>query len=222
MQVESHELESLLQSKGVSTSAIARAHLIAANGRTNLLRALNQMGELQDDTFAEVVSVLSNWPILRSSDAPDEAIASALSKAFMRARREVQSGEQGGLVDVGFVNPLDSEAVEGVRFALGPLLGKCVVVQAAAWKRAFSEFYDEVVEQGSVEASVEDQVLSRIFDQDRDAPVARKVAGFLTEAVSRRASDIHIEARRNQVDVRMRVDGRLQLFHRSQSRRHLR
>lgn len=128
----------------------------------------------------------------------------------MRTRQVVPVREREGLIDMAFVNPLDVDAISGVRFGLQGALGQCTVVSAAAWRRLFSELYDRPDAHAASEASVEDQVLARIFDQDRDAPIARRVASFLSEAVARRASDLHVEARRNHVDVRLRIDGRLE------------
>lgn len=203
-------LEDLLAGKGVSSTTIARAQTIAASGRTSLLRTLSQMGELPDAAYAEIVSALSGFPILDDGDAPPEAVETPLSIPFMRARQVIPVRHQDGRIDVAFVNPLDTDAVAGVRFALRNMLGDLMVIPAAAWRRAFSEFYDHHPSSAALEASVEDQVLARIFDQDRDAPIARRVASFLSEAVARRASDLHVEARRNHVDIRLRVDGRLE------------
>lgn len=212
MQAGPGELVEILAARGLAPAVISRAQAIASSGRTHLLRALNQMGELTDDAFADIVAGISGWPVIASSEFPQVAIATELSLPFMRARQVIPLCEEAGAIDVGFVNPLDVDAVAGVRFALGPRLRDCVVVTAAAWRRAFSMLHDEAVDLASSESSVEEQVLSRIFDQDRDAPVARRVATFLSDAIARRASDIHIEARRNHVDVRMRVDGRLELY----------
>lgn len=51
--------------------------------------------------------------------------------------------------------------------------------------------------------------LDRLADATSDAPVIRLVHRLLTEAVNRRASDVHIEPMARHVTVRYRIDGRL-------------
>ena len=204
------QIEALLIARGVEASAIKRGRLISESSRVSLLRVLNQMGELADSAFAEILADISGLPIVEVGSLPQSAVETPLSVPFMRARQILPLRVNGDVVDLAFVNSLDEEAVAGACFALGRSMGQSFIILADDWKQVFARFYDSEVSLDAISSSVEDQVLMKIFDQDRDAPVARRVAGLLGDAVARSASDIHIEARRNHVDIRFRIDGRLE------------
>lgn len=203
------EIEALLVARGVDVSAIGRARSIADANRVSLLRILNQMGELADDTLADIVSILSGFATITPDQLAPIAIECPLSKSFMRAKQLLPIRERDGVVDVAYVNALDDQATAGVRFALGSAVGESFVITAGDWKQAFNRLYETGGTLTGMSETGEDQLLVRLFDQDRDAPVARKIASLLTDAVMRGASDIHIETHRNSVDVRFRIDGRL-------------
>jgi general secretion pathway protein E len=204
------QVEALLLARGVEATAIRRARSISESSRVNLLRVLNQMGELTDGAFAEILTDISGLPIVDAAALPNSAIETPLSAAFMRARQILPLRVNEDTVDLAFVNTLDDEAVAGARFALSHRMGESFIILADDWKQAFARLYDVEVSLDSISTSIEDQLLTKIFDQDRDAPVARRVAGLLGDAVARGASDIHIEARRNHVSIRFRLDGRLE------------
>lgn len=203
------QVEALLVARGIEATTVKRARVISEASHVHLLRVLNQMGELTDAAFAEILADVTGFPIIEAAALPQNAIETPLSTPFMRARQILPVRADQNTVDLAFVNSLDEEAMSGARFALGQRLGQSFIILADDWKQAFTRFYDVELTLDGVSNSVEDQVLMKIFDQDRDAPIARRIAGLLGDAVARGASDIHIEARRNNVVIRFRVDGRL-------------
>jgi type IV pilus assembly protein PilB len=65
----------------------------------------------------------------------------------------------------------------------------------------------EAIDVGTGDASAEDADVSELRKRVEEAPVVRLVNLILGEAISERASDIHIEPHRNRIVVRYRIDG---------------
>jgi general secretion pathway protein E len=205
------QIETLLIARGIEATAIKRARAISDSSRVHLLRVLNQMGELPDRAFADILADLTGVPVADTDLLPASVVETPLAVPFMRSRQILPLRADQETVDLAFVNTLDQDALAGARFALGSRMGQSFIILADDWKQAFARLYDSEIRLDGIAGSVEDQVLLKIFDQDRDAPVARRIAGLLADAAARGASDIHIEARRNHVNVRFRIDGRLEV-----------
>ena len=124
-------------------------------------------------------------------------------------------------------DPLDLEAIDDVRFAVGRDV-EVHVTTARDLRAAIDQYYHlgqaveglvgHVVEDADVELVEEDRLHTGAGDREevgpavpdeKAAPVIRLVNLVVTDAVARRASDIHLEPRRKFVQVRIRVDGRL-------------
>jgi len=75
-----------------------------------------------------------------------------------------------------------------------------------------SELGMEEIETETLEEEVNLEQLAR--EAETSAPIVRLVNAIITEAVTRGASDIHIEPQEKEVIVRYRVDGILRVFHR--------
>lgn len=210
MLARNEQIEGLLVARGVEAAAIKRARSVSQASGVDLLRVLNQMGDLGDDTLSDLLCDLCSVPQIRLVDFPETLPQTPIAIPFMRARQIAPYRARDGRIDVALVNPLDADAMSGIRFALREQFGSAYIVTAGDWKKLFSLHFDKTSESDAPPDSIEEQVLVRLFDNDRDAPVARRVASLLSNAVERGASDIHIESRRNRVDVRYRIDGRLE------------
>ncbi len=118
---------------------VKRARSVAESSKVNLLRVLNQMGELSDQAFAEILSTMSGLPIVDLILDPRGRRGHAgLSVSFMRAHRCCRSGYAEDRIDLAFVNTLDEQSHGGARFVLGDKLGRSLIILADDWKQAFT------------------------------------------------------------------------------------
>ncbi len=113
------------------------------------------------------------------------------------------------LVDVlKFITRLDIELVVAGEYSLRTLIEKHYDVTTAKLGELLDELEEMEIE---LVAEEEEHVnTAQLREQVEDAPVVRLINGVLTDAVKRRASDIHIEPYERQLRVRYRVDGALQ------------
>lgn len=185
-------------------SAAARAKLPAEA----LPLVLNRLGAVSDGDLQAAFMAITGFSA--ADGEIDAEIGQLLSPAFMRSHRCLPCRNNGPRVRLGLVDPMDDEAVRGVRFATGQDV-EVVVLLAAEQRRLFVDIYETTnVTWAQAVAERDEGRSAAALEFDRDAPVARRVAGWLADAVARRASDVHIEPRSNLLSIRFRIDGVLQ------------
>ena len=141
---------------------------------------------------------------------------------------EMREGEATERLRVAMVNPWDVEAIDLVqretRRRVEPLLASEGGL-LSAMERAYHEskgtanaedFSDTIAEatqagMSGVSEVTDDMDVNEAMRQSDQAPVIRLVNTLFSEAVRRRASDIHIEPRKKDFQIRYRIDGYLQL-----------
>jgi len=151
--------------------------------------------------------------------SPDSRPAAALelpgiSEHFLREQELLPLSLADGELKVATWDALNDFPLQALSFA-----GECRVVPTVATRSeieiALRELYPAPgFETAGARPTLADGILDDELDQLRDlasdAPVIRLVQRIITDAVSRRASDIHLEAEESALKVRFRVDGLLQ------------
>ncbi|WP_300531286.1 GspE/PulE family protein [Maricaulis sp.] len=174
-----------------------------------MVLALNRLGAIDDDDLRDAFCAITGLHPSRLVIDPEllaNADAQSVSLKFLEANRAVLLAVSDACVEVGAVDPLNPRLVPGLRFALQRDVKLCVI-RARDERRARSDRLAESEEWGSAVDEEDSTSMRQALEFDRDAPVARRVSKWLGEAVEMRASDVHIEPRSNQLEVRYRVDG---------------
>lgn len=203
----SSSVHPLIEAGYVELATFQRAERQAAAVSKPVEIVLNSSGALADEKLAEYYSKRLNLRVLAPEQLPsvrkdDESLNPDFMRKHMVLPIEIGDDE----ATIGFVNPEDVKAVRGVSFALRRTMIP-VILKSGDWKRAFLRLYEAA--SGDVDTiSINGDEL---LEQDRDAPIVRKVAGWLGDAADFGASDIHFEARRDGIEVRYRIDGTLRL-----------
>ncbi|MDR2980974.1 MAG: Flp pilus assembly complex ATPase component TadA, partial [Puniceicoccales bacterium] len=122
-------------------------------------------------------------------------------------------------IEIATADPLDTESID----ELSRLLKTTITVRLAtpqSIKEAFEQYYLKTEEGGAVfDAIFGDKADGMQLDlptgseagvKAEDAPIIRYVNLLITEAIKRRASDIHLEPLEKRFRVRYRIDGVLQ------------
>lgn len=123
------------------------------------------------------------------------------------------------LLVVGMVNPDDTKAQEAVKFIArrGRTNLGVYLISYGDWEetlKKYSPYRSEVeaaVKALSLRQGEGKQKIVRLEEggDEGDAPIIKIVANTLREAISERASDIHIEPQENYLRIRFRIDGEL-------------
>jgi general secretion pathway protein E len=160
----------------------------------------------------------SGVPEIVMEDFPQTPPAlKVLALPFMKRFRFVPLNDSGASVLIAMADPMDFNTREAIINAYGRPL-KVFKAQEETISQFIYRWYEaeadmtheraEGIEQGA--ASAEDQLWDdpeHLKDMASEAPVIRLVNHLISNALEVGASDIHIEPRRQHVQVRYRIDG---------------
>src|ERR1700730_15624243 len=194
---------------------LARAALIDSSG---IERAL----EIQSKSGGSLSKILADLGLPEVLPQP----TGLLPMDFCRERSVVPLSLKGNSLRLAMVNPLDYPTIQDVIFRTG----KEVIAVAASESAVLSllgqtpsdtiesqniyEMLTSTVPEGEIvseEETDEDIDASKLAKDTKLAPVIRLVNLILSRAAKEGASDIHIEPKEKYLQVRMRVDGLLQV-----------
>lgn len=205
-------LEGLRQAALVDEAAIARAEVVAVRTGQPVEQVLNQLGALSDDDLVAAYAEAARCDVWDPRQDPATLSPSELSVTaeFLKRRRILPLRRQGRTLVCAVCDPLDEEALSGLTFALGGRVS-FRVARPADFGRVFSE----VFEQGGVSAApaADERRLEReidlVADSGGEGAGARLIASVFEAAIESGASDIHLEPRRHDLRIRLRIDGQL-------------
>ena len=120
----------------------------------------------------------------------------------------VNPTDLGVVDDLKFITRFDVDAVVAGEYSLRMAIDKYYEVATDRLGDLLEELEEQDVE--VVEEEEEQFNAMQMQAQVEEAPVVRLINGFLTDAVRRGASDIHIEPYERELRVRYRIDGALQ------------
>ncbi|MCD8066439.1 MAG: GspE/PulE family protein [Oscillospiraceae bacterium] len=215
--------KSMLEDVLVSCGELTREQLASAAARRSadcrtLAEALAEQGLLSERRLAEI---LENELGIETVDLASVRIAPSMAELLpveaARRLRVVPIETHRGELIIAAADPLDIDALAEVRRITGmqttPRLAQADDIElaisalygSAGTSRALA---DMQMQASSAPAEAEPR---RVFslDADGEAPAVRFVSSVIKRAVLQSASDIHIEPHRNELAVRMRIDGRL-------------
>ena len=206
-------LGSLLVAAGLLTQEVCEKALACRQERgqdlarvlidDNLVSETDLVATLARHLRLEFVD-LSEYPI-------DAAAARLISDSMARRYLALPIGWYEGRLIVAMADPSNVFAVDDIRTVTGAEIriavatGGSVVAAIGRFHRVDSEAEDISAEAAS---SFEGEVdLSRVREITEDSPIVKLVNLLVSQAISDRASDIHIEPGEDDVRVRYRIDG---------------
>ncbi len=192
-------------------------------GSLPLEQALAKLGYADTEDIAKAKAEFNNvdYVALREIELPTDVIQ-LVPESLARENGVMPMGMDGGVLKVLMHNPDDFETVDKLRF----VLNKEVLVSLAS-KEAILEAINKYYGGSTQETQSVDSMLQEFTDtaidftddgyqagkgttntlEEGDAPVIRLVHLVIQEAVTSRASDIHIEPFADRVRIRYRIDG---------------
>jgi type IV pilus assembly protein PilB len=152
------------------------------------------------------------WVDLNKIDIAKEVL-SRVPKNVAAEHGIVPISWDGRCVQIAMSDPQDFFTIDNLRFILNSKV-ECVLASKDAVREAISIHYGEITalddmigELTADDVDVRDEDGDLLDADGDDAPVIRLVNMLITEAIKKRASDIHIEPFENRVRVRYRIDG---------------
>jgi type IV pilus assembly protein PilB len=206
-------LGALLLREGLATEAQLDAALAECE-RTGkpLGRVMIESGAVSE---ADIVRLLARQVGLDFVDladqTPDPSATALINEAFARRYEAVPIAWEDGKLVVAMADPSNVFAIDDIRAATNAEV-KCVVATSSQIIDAIDRFFRMDSEADSLVAEVaagfEDDV--KISETDalvEDAPIVKFVNLLISQAVTDRASDIHVEPTEADLRIRFRIDG---------------
>lgn len=176
---------------------------------------LGHLGLTNDAKVLAAAEKIYEVPIVKANEIPNQALKLGITTLYLKANRLLPLSIHGSFIDVAFVDPDNIPMQKGVTFVTGKTI-RPRLISISDWRLAFNHLYEQENENGgsssrSGEAGWTDDA-GRLADIATEAPTIRLVDAIFTQAVDMGASDIHVESRPNKTQIRMRVDGQLQVI----------
>ncbi len=181
---------------------------------------LIKLGFISEETLAQFLSQQLRVPavnLLEEEISPE--VLPLISPEMAHRYQVVPLGRMGRLLTLAMVNPTDIYAIEDIKFHTGLEVSPAVATEGSV-RKALDTYYaittdvEALVGKGQaqsdlelMETVIEEEDISQLEASGKSAPVVKLVNFLITNAVNKRASDIHIEPYEKVLRVRFRVDG---------------
>ncbi len=183
---------------------------------------LTKLGFISETDLTNFLSRQYGVPSINLSEFEiDPAVVKLIPEDVVQKYQIMPINRAGSTLIVAMSDPSNIFAVDDIKFLTGYNV-EVVVAAEASIKGAIDRYYDQgaqqlqEVMQGFDDADIEiarDEEDVNVGDLEKgaeDAPVVKLVNLILTDAIKRRASDIHVEPYEKEFRVRFRIDGVMQ------------
>lgn len=210
----------LLEANLVSQQQLQQALETQKSQGGSVGQNLVRTGALSETAYADFLGQMYSLPTVSLTDIEIDASVTSLIPEDVATRFQVVPIErQGRVLKVAMANPSNIFAIDDIKFITG-LEVKPVVCTESEIKAAIDRYFDSADSLKQVLEGIEEDVelvedeeepdTNTLSEESQNAPVVKLVNSMLVDAVSRGASDIHIECYEKNMRVRYRVDGVLQ------------
>lgn len=212
--------EILVDAGAIDDTQLKQGLEYAAAHRCLLGRALVEMDLITDRQFAVALAEQLEMPYLTGRDLVfDEAQASRLPFGYLQSRKVVPGVLPSGQPVLAMVDPLDVSTLDfvrdmtGVRYDPGVIAdsdaGRILGVNCGCQDR-LNDLARELGTRDDLHLETADHASDVTSEVSADeAPAVQIVSTMIADGIELGASDIHIEARVDGVQVRYRIDGKL-------------
>ena len=189
-------------------------------------QVLISMGVIDEDDFITAFSIQMGYPKADNFlllEADQDAVR-LIPEDFARTNSVLAVKKSDKAITIVMEDPEDIATIDSVKRLTG-LDTDIVVVGSELLNKAMDQLYGEITKAGQVEEAIQgitvisgDEDSSEEVDlspenaSEEDAPIVKLVNLILQEAIKERATDIHVEPQEKKVNVRIRIDGVLQII----------
>lgn len=222
MKTETQSLGNFLVSKGIiSQKQLVDALAIQKIERIKIGTALIKLGYLTEEQLTNALSELYGYKVIKLNEQQiDFSLFKLLPDDLIRNSKIIPISKDGDTLSLAITDPSNDRAIEQAKFFLSGFKINLYLCKESEIKLILNKVYAQkeeaeypVTEVSDLVESVlkEDTYVEEIKEEkvvtEVDAPMIRLVNQIIVNALSKRASDIHIEPYEDYVYVRYRIDG---------------
>lgn len=174
--------------------------------------ALLQLGYITEQQLIEVLEFQLGIPHISLYRYPfDVSLFSIIPKEVAKSKYIIPLKKDGRRLLVAMADPMDYYTIDDLRLSTGFQIETAIATKDDIF-RAVNKYYsmDEGFEDllSNKELTKEQQ---KETETDQDSPVVKLVNQIISDAVTAKASDIHMDPQESKVVIRFRIDGKLQV-----------
>jgi type IV pilus assembly protein PilB len=209
----------------VANNLITREHLARSleeqkesTGQLRLGTILIKNGFISEQDLTSFLSKQYGVPSINLAELEvDHSVIKIIPADVAQKYQIIPVNRAGSTLIVAMSDPSNIFAVDDIKFMTGYNV-EVVVASEAALKSAIDKFYDQSASLADVMGEMDMEDFEVVGDEEEvdvsslerateDAPVVKLVNLILTDAIKKKASDIHIEPYERTFRVRYRIDG---------------
>jgi len=209
----------------VANNLITREHLARSleqqkesSGQLRLGTILINNGFISESDLTSFLSKQYGVPSINLAELEvDPAVIKIIPSDVAQKYQIIPVNRAGSTLIVAMSDPSNIFAVDDIKFMTGYNV-EVVVASESALKSAIDRFYDQSASLADVMGEMDMEDFEVVGDEEEvdvsslerateDAPVVKLVNLILTDAIKKKASDIHIEPYERTFRVRYRIDG---------------
>jgi len=210
--------ELLVRNKLINEGQLAKALEEQRVQGGRLGASLIKLGFLHEDELAAFLSRQYGVPSINLSEFDiDLAVIKLVPSEVAQKYQVIPINRAGSTLIIAMSDPSNIFAIDDIKFMTGYNV-EVVVAPEASIKLSIDRYYDQSASFEEVMGGLDDIDLELVDEADdvdvrdlekasEDAPVVKLVNLILTDAIKRKASDIHIEPYEKTFRVRYRIDG---------------
>ena len=219
----------MAKTRGDFTDILLKKNILGLDQLEEAKALANQTGikiqealtKLNYATADEVISAIAEFHNLQFVDLADmtipQSVVEMVPESVARENRIIPLSQEGNTLKIITSDPDNYDAIQKLQFILNkdiqPVLADREQIVAAI-NRHYGQTETESVDSMLVEFTdtaidftETEQTANAAAAEDSDAPVVKLVNLIIQEAISQRASDIHVEPFGDRVRIRYRIDG---------------
>lgn len=179
-------------------------------------RAIAILVDGKNCTYADIIKVLSdefNIPVIEMGELSiDDSVKALLSREDCKKHCIMPLSVDNGQLDLAICDPMNMDLIDNLSHVLGLSIEQKLATPEEI-NKAIDEHYGVEHYEGLFGEMTDaaDSAISMPLGSEKiseeEAPIIRYVHKLITDAVARRASDIHLEPLEKRFRVRYRIDG---------------
>lgn len=209
--------ELLLQEGLIDEDTLTNAIEVQKKTGKKFGRILVDMGAIDEEQLFKFLSIQLEVPYVDLNFYEvDTSLTTLLPETYARRYRAIILAREEKELLVGMADPLDINAFDAISRILKQPIKMAVVSEHALlivmdriYRRTqeISSFAEELSGEMVEETEVTDELFDESVESEEQAPVVKLLNSLFREAVTSRASDIHIEPDEKSLRIRFRIDG---------------
>ncbi len=211
----------LLKKGKISEKQLIDAQAVQKIEGIKIGAALIKLGYITDDELVKALSELYGYPVFKiDSYKVDPLVVKLLPEDVIKKYKVLPFSREGNIIRVLTIDPANEIALEQLKFFLSGFKILLYIGKDLDFKNLINQFFGEesteiytketvheLVESAIQEPSIAQTEEQRDVLTEVDAPLIRLVNQIIMSAISKRASDIHIEPFEDNIYIRYRIDG---------------